>query len=539
MPDKAKETLQKIKDYWDKFEKKQKQMIISVAAVVLIAFGLLAWTLTRTNFVTLIKVTTTSDAAAVKNLLDENGYTTYRMSDDTLTFSIAEEELSNATLLLAENNIPKSGYSYEDLFGSEGMIPTTESKRKMQEKVYKQSRIEQMLESISYISAASCEIYVPETSYTVLNKNQETTAYVTVTLKEDLPSGAGESLAQSVAYMVGNETTDHIIILDSNLNVIFSGGTSSDEQKTTINNQLSAKDQLETTLEGKVSDLFLSLGITDTIKTTANLSVDFSQTNTTDITYWIPDDRKVGYMSEYYHQETTNTPSSGGVPGTASNDSDDSTTYEYSSSSGESSTLTENIAYLVNQTVDEIKGASGVVNLENSSISIALRKFKIYDEETLRLTGELDDETTYEEYQALNNDPVTATVDPALYTMVSNATGIAEDHITIIAYTEPFYVSSTTQGFQISDYLQLIVFLLIVALLAFVVWRSTRKEEEVIEPEPELSVEELLSATNEQQLDDIDLQDKSEARRVIEKFVDENPEAVALLLRNWLDSGWD
>lgn len=537
MPDKLKELLDRIKDYWNKFEKKQKQMIISVAAVVVLALCLLAWTLTRTNFVQLIRLETASDAASVKNLLDENGYTNYKMSDDTLTFSIAEKDLSNATLLLAQNNIPKSGYSYEDLFGNEGMIPTTESKRKLQEKIYKEGRIEAMLESISYISEANCEIFVPETSYTVLSQNEETTANVTITLKEELPSGAGESLAKSIAYMVGNSTTDHIIILDSNLNVIFAGGMQGDAQSVAISNQLSAKDQLERTLEGKVSELFLSLGITDTIKTTANLSVDFSQSSTTNIRYSIPEDRKTGYISEYYHQETKNQAASGGVPGTASNDSDNATTYEYDTGKGESSTLTEQIAYLVDQSVEEIKGASGVVDLANSSISIALRKYRIYDEATLQLLGLLEG-TTYEQYQALHTEPEVATVSPDLYTMVSNATGIAENRITILAYTEPFYVKTADTRFNISNYLQIIIFLLIVLLLAFVVWRSTRKEE-VVETEPELSVEELLSATNEQPLEDIDLQDKSEARRAIEKFVDENPEAVALLLRNWLDSGWD
>ena len=61
------------------------------------------------------------------------------------------------------------------------------------------------------------------------------------------------------------------------------------------------------------------------------------------------------------------------------------------------------------------------------------------------------------------------------------------------------------------------------------------------EKEPELSVEEMLRTTKEQQepLEDIDLQEKSEIRKAIEKFVDENPEAVALLLRNWLNDGWD
>ena len=77
----------------------------------------------------------------------------------------------------------------------------------------------------------------------------------------------------------------------------------------------------------------------------------------------------------------------------------------------------------------------------------------------------------------------------------------------------------------------------VILLLGFVVIRSTRKEE-VIETEPELSVESLLQSTKEE-LEDIGLQEKSETRVMIEKFVDENPEAVANLLRNWLTEDWE
>ena len=59
--------------------------------------------------------------------------------------------------------------------------------------------------------------------------------------------------------------------------------------------------------------------------------------------------------------------------------------------------------------------------------------------------------------------------------------------------------------------------------------------------EPELSVETLLEATAEatEQLEDIGYNEKSEVRLMIEKFVDENPEAVAQLLRNWLNEDWE
>ena len=80
--------------------------------------------------------------------------------------------------------------------------------------------------------------------------------------------------------------------------------------------------------------------------------------------------------------------------------------------------------------------------------------------------------------------------------------------------------------------------MIIIALLIFVVFRVS-KPEEVVETEPELSVEKLLATTKDNQsLEDIEFSEKSESKRLIEKFVDENPEAVAALLRNWLNDEW-
>ena len=85
----------------------------------------------------------------------------------------------------------------------------------------------------------------------------------------------------------------------------------------------------------------------------------------------------------------------------------------------------------------------------------------------------------------------------------------------------------------------IILAVLIIALLIFVVLRGTSPLKATDE-EPELSVEQLLATTKENQsLDDIEFSEKSETRKMIEKFVDENPEAVAQLLRNWLNEDWN
>ena len=52
-------------------------------------------------------------------------------------------------------------------------------------------------------------------------------------------------------------------------------------------------------------------------------------------------------------------------------------------------------------------------------------------------------------------------------------------------------------------------------------------------------IDECIQSALEQTLDDIEFSDKSAAKLQIEKFVDENPEAVAALLRNWLNDDWE
>ena len=107
-------------------------------------------------------------------------------------------------------------------------------------------------------------------------------------------------------------------------------------------------------------------------------------------------------------------------------------------------------------------------------------------------------------------------------------------------YEQPEFVDKDTSGRTLSDILQIVLAVFIFVLLGFVVFKSTRTSKEP-ELEPELSVEALLDSTQEpaEALEDIGYTEKSETRIMIEKFVDENPEAVALLLRNWLNEDWE
>jgi flagellar M-ring protein FliF len=147
------------------------------------------------------------------------------------------------------------------------------------------------------------------------------------------------------------------------------------------------------------------------------------------------------------------------------------------------------------------------------------------------------DGISWDEYKLANNERTKLEIDDDFVNMVANATGIPSKNITFVGYEEVQFIDAAEKSVNYKDIIQIILIVIILALLAFVVIMSLRTKKEV-EEEEELAVEDLLQSTQVEELESIETEQKSEARKLIENFVDENPEAVATLLRNWLDEDW-
>jgi flagellar M-ring protein FliF len=268
------------------------------------------------------------------------------------------------------------------------------------------------------------------------------------------------------------------------------------------------------------------------------LSVDYSdKTTATHEYYGNDDDSNTGMLSEVSEYEAESNGGSEAIPGT---DSNDDTTYYIDNEGNVYYTVSDtDTTYLTNERVTSETRTGGEIESDSSTVSVAAIRYITYSEDILREAGELDD-TTFDAYKAAHSEPTAADVDDSMIQLVANATGIPAENITFVCYEQPVFVETETSSRSINDILQIVLAVLIFILLGYVVFRSTRKQEEK-EPEPELSVEALLESTAESQsqLDDIGYTEKSETRILIEKFVDENPEAAALLLRNWLNEDWE
>lgn len=288
-------------------------------------------------------------------------------------------------------------------------------------------------------------------------------------------------------------------------------------------------------MKNDIRKVMLGTKLFDRVEVAVNLDMDFSSTSTTDHQYYVEDGNSQGYLANerVFSSESTN--EGGEVPGTDSNGQQPEYVYQDSTESN-SSQSEEERNYLPSERITNTEKLPGGINYTSSSVSLTATNMNLVREEDVEAQGLLDG-VTWEEYKLANAGQEPVTVPDELYDVVAKATGFPAENIAIVAYSENVFFDKEGLSVSASDIVQIVLIVVILALLAFVVLRSMRSEKEPEQPE-ELSVESLLQSQPEPEIEDISMEQISETRQMIEKFVDENPEAVANLLRNWLNEEW-
>lgn len=334
MPEQVQNILNKITEWWKKFNTKQKALLISIVAVIIVALAILAAVVSKPNMVTLHECQTTAEAGTVKDLLDGESIS-YQMSQDGLIFYVDAKDEAAASILLGKNDIPSQGASIDNVF--DGGFSSTEADKTKKYKVYLQKYFAEQLETLSNVESASVTLDIPNDDGTILAKDQDSYAAVILTLNGDMDEDQAAGLAKYIATQLGNKNTDNIQILDSNSNVLFSGD-SSDTNVGTANSQLSVKSKAENLVKSKVKDVMVGSSLFDHVEVAPELVMDFDTSEEATHEYYAPDGQTngmVGSKSEYESE------SEGGAAATPGTDSNDDTSYVIEDNNYTHSTVTD------------------------------------------------------------------------------------------------------------------------------------------------------------------------------------------------------
>ncbi|MCL1997931.1 MAG: hypothetical protein FWG65_04105 [Turicibacter sp.] len=546
MQDRVMAVVQPIRDRWEAMERRQKILIFSAIGVVLLALALTVFLATRTTFNILSRNVNNFDASQIVEVLNENGITnrTTQDSQDTMTIEVDQARINDARLLIETMGIaPERNFTYEDALEFSG-ISATETVTRNNLVRARQTDLENVLMQMSGVHWARVELALPDANRFFIQTADPASAAITLATSRRINSVEAEGIARFISSSVLGLEMENVEIIDTDFNVLFSGRMFGleDEEDTWLSDlqTLMAQERIEVT--GRVRDQFRALF--DSIEVAPNLFYLQTLSSEESVRFGIPVGMEDGgiLLNELVMNATARGNAVAFAPGL---DSNAMMFPSYPTTQGGDMQATQNEAdrtFGVDEFRNMTQDRPSTFIRDQSSISVTLARFVQHNEENLRNQAENGfTEADWAAHQV--NTRHTPILDPeelAIYeNMIMMATGI--QNVSVSVWDVPYFINYEPTPTPINQIVMYAILALILGALAFALIQRTRIVEEEDDLEPELSVEDLLVSTQmEEEIDDeiletIGYEESNEAKRKLDEFIEDKPEAAASLLRHWLN----
>jgi flagellar M-ring protein FliF len=522
-----------ISEKWNALTLKQKMQIILISVILVVALGLTIYMTSRPKMVVVAKGLDSKTAYQLQTALETAKISSKIVQGETAV-SVKEADYESAKRTSISSKVLGSDFTFPDALDAMGMGTTADVKKSIIN-YEKESRLASQLTGIDGVESATVNLNVPQEDNFFLESKQIATAAVKLKLKKDLTQDQVASVVNYVKASVKGLDKKNIEVIDDKLNILYSGDESANGS---ISSQYKMEVQKKSDIEKMAKQTLAPLY--DDVKIMSNITLNWDKYAENSEKYATPIDGSAKGIPQQDSSKSSSykNTATASEPGLSTNGGD-VTQYATGNNTGsEAKSDQKDTIYAINKTQTNTEKQLGDVVLSKSSLAATVYKYKTYNQADVEKKGLLQDMTWKEFKEQVASNPLT--IDQSLITLVSKGTGIDEKNLTIIGYEIPKFVDKVETPRPIDQYVALVILVLLIGLLAFALIRRTSPAE-VTEIEPELSVEEVLETFNKKQeyVSPIDYEAESEVKKQIEKFVDERPEAVAQLLRNWLSSDWE
>lgn len=538
MKEQIQRRLTAVVEKWNSLETNQKIKISSAVVILLLTIGVFLFLTFKKDTEYLIKNLTLAQVGEIQGVLTDNGI--YNEATNT-AIKVYPEDATEAQLLLSQTNIMESDrFTFETALTYTGM-GTTDSVRREVMLASQEDKIAQGLKIIDGVNDAKVNLFVPQTSDFFITDSPDSSAGVILTTSKTFSSTEARGMASYIASSVEGLVVDNIEILDQNGTYIYSG---EEMNEGSFSYAYDREMQRKSEIEGKVKAQLVPLY--NQVEVTTNLVLDNSNQQIYSETYNNPtevEESSTGFIkTEGSESQSVTSGTTGSEPGLASNNG---TVNTYETGTGDNSSADvekSDREYLYNYTRTNSDNMGGNIVQDQSSISLIVYNYKEYNETLLEDNGTLDTAgLDWEGYKAsITQTPLE--IDENLINNIRAGTGI--ENVSIIGYELPVFVDKIETPIDIQQIIMYVVLALLILLLAIALIRSSKEEEVTEEIEPELSVEDLLVSTQVEEereierLKEIEFNQENAVKEQIDLFIQEKPEAVAQLLRNWINDDW-
>lgn len=501
-----------ITDKFSDMDRTKRIFIIGGSLLFVVIVTALILMLTSTEYVTLASGLSLDEAAAISQEL--TNLNIEHRDNNATEILVPKENLSEAKMQLSIAGVyNKKDFTWTEAFNQSTITMTSEEKNKMY-LLAQASALASSIETIDAVEEAVVNLYVPDDSSYLLNDNMESRASAVIRPKgsAELSVNQVNGIKMILLNSVKGLSEENISIIDTTGQELTNSSQFNEEYQ--ANSQYDLKLEIENKLKENLVTFLENIYGRKNVKVMPSVVLDFDSRETVS-TVFEPANQEtneglIRSLSEI--SENVVGGDSSGAPGTDSNGGN--TEYDETvTSDSDYQKMSRNLNYELNEINTKIVKAQGTI----SDISLAV----------IINTKVLEDEVLTEEHKSQIESLVSASA--GLNTKVVEVSGMA-----FVDELDEFdLVSSTDQGNAFNILLVGGIVLIFIVAIGLVVFYM-RSKAKVRETELEQKVEEQQEALDEIKTNE---DDASSPKFQINKFIDKNPEAVAQLLRSWINEG--
>ena len=336
-----------------------------VVAVLIAGAGIFAIVRYRHegDFRTLYSAMAPEDAAQVVQKLKEAGVD-YRLAENGATVQVPSSRLADSRLTLAAAGLPKSGRIGFELFDKTS-FGATELVEHINYQRALEGELERSIMSMAEVVQARVHLTLPKESV-FLDQQQPAKASVMVKIRPGARISPQNVVAVSnlIASAVEGLNPNGVAVLDMDGNLLSRPRLSSTPDSQVTSEALEVRQQMERDLVGKINATLEPLLGASQFRAGASVDFDLSSGDQQEETF-NPDQSVM--VSSQKSEDSNERPSSGGIPGTASNLPNPPTQVRGVSGS---SHRTENVTYQSSRVVKHTRIPQGVVKRMSLSVLV-------------------------------------------------------------------------------------------------------------------------------------------------------------------------
>lgn len=545
MPDRIRDLTTNISTKWKALDIVQQRRLLMGAIGLIIALGVTIFLATRPDWIILEQGLTFTQSSQASQALTEAGIP-HRVTANASAIEVRRQDHEVALLHLhtSEVFLDGPGFVLEDVLDQIGLATSEDTRTEMFRRA-QEGEIARALTALEGIESADVTLNLIDNRLLFLREGQQASAAVILHTSRPIDNEMALMLAHLIANSVEGLSIENVVITDQHLRNIFNGAGIGADRFGGVNAEFDQRIQARAIMELAVRNLFRDAW--DRVEVSANVEINMDTETTTARIFASPleTDRGIPTATDTLMEMATGTAMELPEPGMGVNVGLPIFGVGMPPGDFEAERALETTTYAVNETLIVTERATGTLVPENSSIAVVLMDEQIFSQSVLEEQGALED-TTWEAFRIENNVPVELEVPAGAAELISNATGIPLANVTVTAIGLPVFVDAQITPL---NWYNIILFGILAALLGMLAYGlfKSRQPQLALEVEPELAVQDLLVTDRideviedeRQSLQEIAYNIDSEVKQQIDKFVNEKPEAVAQLIRSWMNEGWE